>query len=78
MCGAMGGVSVTAAEEVSSCAAGAVCASCRDTTKAGDDEVASNLMGLVQTRPDIFGEPAPLGKEKPCNINSRHRLVKAA
>ncbi|KAF5843032.1 Pre-mRNA splicing factor PRP21 like protein-domain-containing protein [Dunaliella salina] len=27
----------------------------KDTTKANDEEVTSNLMGLVNTRPDIFG-----------------------
>ncbi len=27
----------------------------RDTTKAGDDEITRNLVGLARTRPDIFG-----------------------
>jgi splicing factor 3A subunit 1 len=29
----------------------------RDTTKAGDDEITSNLVTLARTRPDIFGKP---------------------
>ena len=28
----------------------------RDTTRASDDEIARNLVGLAGTRPDIFGE----------------------
>lgn len=48
---------------------------CRDTTKANDEEVTKNLMGLVQTRPDIFGgclfavarrAPAPSRPDGPC------------
>lgn len=28
----------------------------RDNTKASDDEIGRNLLGLAKTRPDIFGE----------------------
>ena len=28
----------------------------RDSTKAKDDEITRNLVGLARTRPDIFGE----------------------
>lgn len=28
----------------------------KDTTKADDDEITRNLIGLAKTRPDIFGE----------------------
>lgn len=28
----------------------------KDTTKAGDDEITRNLIGLAKTRPDIFGK----------------------
>jgi hypothetical protein len=28
----------------------------KDTTKADDDEITRNLLGLAKTRPDIFGE----------------------
>jgi splicing factor 3A subunit 1 len=28
----------------------------KDTTKADDDEITRNLIGLARTRPDIFGE----------------------
>lgn len=28
---------------------------CRDNTRAGDDEITRNLVGLAKTRPDIFG-----------------------
>ncbi len=28
----------------------------RDTTKASDDEISRNLVGLARSRPDVFGE----------------------
>ena len=28
----------------------------KDTTKASDDEIGRNLMGLARARPDVFGE----------------------
>ena len=31
----------------------------RDSTKAKDDEITRNLVGLARTRPDIFGEVSP-------------------
>ncbi len=33
-----------------------VCHRHRDNTKAADDEITRNLVGLAKTRPDIFGE----------------------
>lgn len=35
----------------------------RETTKASDDEIGRNLVGLARSRPDVFGacmRPAPL------------------
>ena len=32
----------------------------RDSTKAKDDEITRNLVGLARTRPDIFGEASAL------------------
>ncbi len=29
----------------------------RETTKASDDEISRNLMGLAKARPDVFGAP---------------------
>lgn len=34
----------------------------RDTTRASDDEITRNLVGLATQRPDIFGEPLLRGK----------------
>jgi len=35
----------------------------KDTTKASDDEIGRNLMGLARARPDVFGECPLLGRE---------------
>ena len=34
----------------------AMMAKIRETTKASDDEIGQNLMGLARKRPDVFGE----------------------
>ena len=36
----------------------------RDTTRAADDEIARNLVGLAKTRPDIFGTSIDLEERK--------------
>ena len=38
----------------------AMLAKLRETTKASDDEIGRNLMGLARHRPDVFGAPVPL------------------
>ncbi len=35
----------------------AMLAKIKDTTKASDDEIGRNLMGLARARPDVFGGP---------------------
>ena len=32
----------------------------KDTTKASDDEIGRNLMGLARARPDVFGKTSCL------------------
>lgn len=34
----------------------------RETTKASDDEIGRNLMGLARKRPDVFGQSHPFFK----------------
>ena len=38
----------------------AMLAKIKETTKASDDEIGRNLMGLARARPDVFGTSNPL------------------
>ena len=48
----------------------------KDTTKASDDEIGRNLMGLARARPDVFGECSLLWKGVPImNLTLRQHHV---
>ena len=45
----------------------------KDTTKASDDEIGRNLMGLARARPDVFGESS--GSVYPFSVKKRHSML---
>ena len=51
----------------------AMLAKIRETTKASDDEIARNLVGLAKSRPDVFGvRSADFGA---CHLFCRHKCI---
>ncbi len=46
----------------------------KDTTKASDDEIGRNLMGLARARPDVFGE-TPIPSKAICSDTAFHACL---
>jgi len=46
----------------------------KDTTKADDDEITRNLIGLAKTRPDIFGECGAVWQQQQEGFGGNERV----